>query len=285
MIDNCVIIRSKGRRSRSSLTCLDLKFIFQLPFGASSEMSILYREIWIKLGRPGHLCHPSVGLVHSGLDLLPLLLVQVTGWHFVGSPSLQGFGLNHPVVLLKLQGSGCPLRFVKTEAASGFPWVARSAQRPFWLMVPTGLYLGTSAYPFFHSPVGYHFIHIAYWMCVGFCLFVFLSLFFYCRGKLEQWHFYLHTAVIPMAIRLHMFWNLHSDASDKHHFSALTSRCCGMNSCSVNSPDLCFAITCSFLPCFHHSWSTQGWWRVVLKPSGEISEVSGRSLIPGWPFW
>ena len=51
-----VIVLSKGRRARSSMLCWELELVFQWPIRPSSEMSILYNQIWIKGGRARHLC-------------------------------------------------------------------------------------------------------------------------------------------------------------------------------------------------------------------------------------
>lgn len=111
-------------------------------------------------------CHPPVGSVHSGLALLSFLLLQVTGciWkHFVVSFSLQGFGLNHPEVLLKLQESGCPLHLVKMGTTSGLP---EESTETWWLVVTTGLKLGTPI----HFPVPQWDINLSISLikCLGF---------------------------------------------------------------------------------------------------------------------
>lgn len=79
------------------------------------------------------------------------------------SSSLQGFGLNHTEVLLKLQESGCSPRLAKVGTASGFPLVRQESTDTWWLGVTTGLDLGPSAWSFRSSPVGYQFISIIYY--------------------------------------------------------------------------------------------------------------------------
>lgn len=83
-----------------------------------------------------------------------------------------------------------------------------------------------------------------------------------------------------LRLRTSLSWNLLRDASDKHHLSALVSMCSDSTRVTWGWAVKYHHTKCllchhlEFPPCFHHSWSIQGWCRAVLK-----------LLALGWDFW